>query len=72
MSLILLYRKAFERALNNRETIVKTLAAQYDIKGFDVEPLEEAQIGQFRERIESDHHKAKKDWEDLKVRELLV
>lgn len=51
---------------------MKTLAAQYDIKGFDVEPLEEAQIGQFRERIESDHHKAKKDWEDLKVRELLV
>lgn len=59
-------QKAFERALYNRQNIVKTLASQYDIKGFDVDPLEESQIMDFRERIESSHHKAKKEWEDLK------
>lgn len=61
-------QKSFKRALYNRQNIVKTLASQYDIKGFDVDPLEESQITEFRERLEGNHHKAKKDWEDVKVR----
>lgn len=60
--------KSFERALYNRQNIVKTLASQHDIKGFDVDPLEESQITDFRERLEGNLHRARKEWEDVKVR----
>lgn len=53
--------------MDDRQSIVSSLASQHDIKGFDVIPLEEEQIDDFERRLTNQLQNRKREYDEIRV-----
>lgn len=57
----------YDRALDDRQSKVTSLASQHDIRGFDINPLEEHQIQDFGIRLHEEVEKKRNILTELRV-----
>jgi hypothetical protein len=57
----------YDEALDARQTAVTSLAQEYDIRGYDIDNLEDGKIDEFEARLSGDMQKKKRDYADLRV-----
>lgn len=59
-------KKYHEKAIKEREELIRDMSTRLAIKGYNAEGLSEDQIRQFTDRVEENLKKMRKDWEALK------
>lgn len=55
----------YEQALDDRQSTVTSLAGQHDIKGYDIDNLEEAKVDEFQSRLSSEAQKRRRALAEL-------
>lgn len=62
--------KAYERNLREREAVIRQIAKDHNLVGYDYSPLEDSKVAEFVNKIYEMVRKAENDLKKLQVRNL--